>query len=248
MRLDNRTCLITGAGRGIGRALALAFDAAGCDTFLVDLDYDTAGETARMCKREARVYKCDISDYAAVTNLVESLEFWGVDILVNNAGVGAVPTPFEKMTPEAWHKVMSVNLDGTAWMLSTVGRMMIRRGGDASIVNIASMSGLVANRGFQNAVYNASKAAIIQLTRSLACEWAPHRIRVNAIAPGPIQTPMSDRVKERNPDLWREFGESRTLVGRWGRPEEVASLAVEVAGNTYMTGACVVIDGGYTAW
>ena len=244
--MNNRTAMITGAASGIGKACAIALDREGCTTFLVDMVYPE--ETARMCVNEARAYKCDLSDYEAVKELVAKTEFWGLDILVSNAGVRANPTPFQKMTPEEWHRVMRNNLDSQAWVLSCVGEQMVRRGG-GSIVVVGSMSGIVANKGFQNAHYNASKAATHQLVRSLAVEWAGYGIRCNAVAPGPTETPMSSGLQARNPDLYREFG-GRTALGRWGKPEEIAEAVVVLASPkaSFITGETLLVDGGYCAW
>ena len=250
--LANKTALVTGAARGIGQAIAVGLAEHGASLVLWDLEYSALEETAhQVCALgpECRCFQVDIADWDAVQKAVDTTDFWGIDVCVNNAGVVAKPTPFETMTAEEWHRVMEVNLDGTAAVCRSVGMQMKRMGQHGSIINIGSMSGLVANKGFYNSVYNASKAGILQLTRSLACEWARYGIRVNSIAPGPIQTPMSDGLKERDPALYKEFG-GRTAIGRWGLPSEVVGAVVYLASDasSFVTGSALVCDGGYTAW
>jgi len=225
-----KTILITGAASGIGRATAYMARERGYDRVIgVDMDPNLSH-----CDE---VYDLDVADWPDLPR---------ADVVVACAGVKAPPTPFEDMTLDKWVDVMSVNLDGVAATCQQAGKNMIAHGG-GSIVIVGSISGIVANKGFHNAVYNASKAACHQLARSLAVEWARFGIRVNVVAPGPIKTSMSDGLKNANPDLYSEFG-NRTVLGRWGRPEEVAEAILFLAEATFITGSVLTIDGGYTAW
>jgi len=226
-----KTILITGAASGIGRAtMKLAHDA-GYWVEGLDIGFDYVPDSPSPDRW------CDVSMWPTMPH---------ADVVVACAGVRATPTPFENMTQGEWNRVMSVNLDGVAATCQQAGKNMIAHGG-GSIVIVGSISGIVANKGFHNAVYNASKAACHQLARSLAVEWARFGIRVNVVAPGPIKTSMSDGLKNANPDLYSEFG-NRTVLGRWGRPEEVAEAILFLAEATFITGSVLTIDGGYTAW
>ena len=226
-----KTILITGAASGIGSATA-----------------------ALAYQRGYGVLAIDISDHIGlmVNSMPIDVSRWPTlpraDVVVACAGVKANPTPFENMTQGEWNRVMSVNLDGVAATCQQAGKNMIAHGG-GSIVIVGSISGIVANKGFHNAVYNASKAACHQLARSLAVEWAAYGIRVNAVAPGPIATPMSSGLQRANPALYDEFG-GRTALGRWGKPEEVAEAILFLASDaaSFITGETLVCDGGYSVW
>ena len=190
----------------------------------------------------------DVTDSGAVRSAVDSLvaEHGPIAILVNNAGI-VRNTPAESTSDEDWWDVFRVNVDGVFWCCREVGRTMLEAGG-GSIINIASMSGLVANRPQPQAAYNASKAAVIMLTKSLAAEWAGRGVRVNAIAPGYVATELTLKGMG-NPD-WREEWLRSTPMGRVAEPAEIAPAAVYLASDasSYVTGSVLVIDGGYTAW
>jgi len=228
--------LITGAASGIGKATAQL--AAGRRWHVIGVDLDPNQWCADVLLRDVSCWQ----------------ELPYADCYVACAGVKANPTPFEDMTPKEWDRVMDVNLRGVAATCQQAGKNLIEHnkvgGNGGSIIIVGSISGIVANKGFQNAHYNASKAACHQLARSLAVEWAKYHIRVNAVAPGPIETPMSEGLKRNNPNLYREFG-GRVPLARWGRPEEVAEAILFLADETkasFITGTTLVVDGGYTAW
>ena len=248
--LTGKTAFVTGAGRGLGLELALALAQAGADIVVAELDTDTGLEAAGRVEalgRRALAARTDVCDRTAVENAVrKALETFGrIDVLVNNAGI-ATWCPAEDVPPEEWQKVLDVNLNGVFNCCQAVGNVMIGQG-SGSIINIASMSSRIVNLPQRQASYNASKAAVVQLTRSLAIEWIKHGIRVNAISPGIMATDMTNRHFDdpKVGPIWLD----RIPLGRPGRPEELGPLAVYLAADasSYMTGSNVVIDGGYTA-
>ena len=247
--LSGKVAFVTGAGRGLGRVFARALAEAGADIVCATITPENATDAAADIEstgRKALAIRTDVTDPDSVQNAVDAaLERFGrIDVLVNNAGI-VVWCEAEKVSLEDWHKVIDVNLHGAFYCSQAVGRVMIERGGGV-IVNIASMSGQIVNLPQGQAAYNSSKAALVHLTRSLAVEWAKYNIRVNALSPGYMGTPMSKPHFE-NPEtggLWIE----RTPMGRPGRPEELGPVVVFMASeaSSYMTGANVVVDGGYT--
>jgi len=170
-----------------------------------------------------------------------------VDILVNNAGIARSMTPAETVTDEHWLNVIDVNLNGTFWCCRAFGRHMLAAK-SGSIVNIGSMSGFIVNKPQEQAFYNASKAAVHHLTKSLAAEWGARGVRVNAVAPTYINTPLNAFVKS-DPKMYDAWIDG-TPMGRMGEVEEIASVVLFLAGRgaSLMTGSIVVVDGGYTCW
>ena len=189
-----------------------------------------------------------MADPGSVRALVrEVLDGHGrLDVMVNNAGI-ARSVPAEEMTDEEWRRMTAVNLDGVFWGCREAGRVMLERG-SGSIVNIASMSGMISNHPQPQAHYNAAKAGVIMLTKSLAGEWASRGVRVNAVSPGYTRTPMTEPSMSKSE--WAEVWLSSTPMGRVAEPHEIAPAVLYLASDaaSFATGTNLVVDGGYTSW
>jgi NAD(P)-dependent dehydrogenase (short-subunit alcohol dehydrogenase family) len=251
--LTGKTAIVTGAGRGLGQAMAnaLAQAHANLAIFEVNLpDAESAATEIQSFGGEAFPAQIDVTDSQQVqAGIQQTVDRYGkVDILVNNAGVTS-RSPFEDLEPSDWERVVGVNLGGIYQCSRWFARHLISRKMPGVIINIASMSGLVGNRGGFNSHYCATKGGVIALTRSLAVEWAPHNIRVNAIAPGYFVTPMTDRLKNINREFYDELV-GRVPLGRFGNSPDLAGAVIYLASDSsaYVTGHTLVIDGGYTAW
>jgi 2-deoxy-D-gluconate 3-dehydrogenase len=247
--LTGKRALVTGASRGIGRGIALAYAAAGADVAILarnaDLLAEVAGEIEALGRRSA-VVTADILDAdstrAAVTQAIETLG--GLDILVNNAGGNSFSIPVAQMRMSGWEKTMRLNLDSTVH-ITQEALPAISADGGGSIINVSSVAGL---RGAPTmAHYAASKAAVISLTQSLAIETAWIGVRVNALVPGWIETDLTDFL--RASDDAERGTLSRVPMQRWGRVEEIAEPAVFLASSaaSFMTGQVLVVDGGLSA-
>ncbi len=246
--LRGRVAIVTGAGRGIGRAIALALADAGADVAVASRtpsELETLAAEVRALGRRALVAPTDVTDREAVEALVARTleEMGGLDVMVNNAGIAPFTTPFLDTPPEEFDRAFRANVDAVVHGARAAGRVLVARGSGV-VLNLASIDAFMAEAGL--AYYNAAKAAVVSLTRTLAPEWAPHGVRVNAIAPGWIDTPMNA------PEKADPSAEARILsqipMGRWGRAEEIAAAAVFLCSDlaSFITGEVLVADGGQT--
>jgi NAD(P)-dependent dehydrogenase (short-subunit alcohol dehydrogenase family) len=247
--LTGKRALVTGGNRGLGRAFALALAEAGADVAIAARDAErNAAVVAELeaVGRRGFAVQADITVRADVTRMVAEVTeaLGGIDVLVNNAGI-AIHRPALEVPDDEWQQVLDLNVTAL-WNTSTaVARGMIAAGGGV-IVNVGSMSAQIVNRPQHQASYNASKAAVHHLTRSLAAEWAPHNIRVNAIAPGYVKTDMAPVDRP-------EFQQNWILdapLQRYATPAEIAPSVVYLASpaSSFMTGSILLIDGGYSVY
>ena len=251
-KIDGEIAVITGGGRGIGLACAEALGEAGARLVLIERDegVGNSGIAALAAKGiEAELFVGDVTSSAKMDEIADLLAYRGTPatILVNNAGIGESGIPSEAIADENWLRMMNVNINGVFWCSRAFGRHMIavRRG---AIVNLGSMSGTICNRPQPQTAYNVSKAAVHHMTRSMAAEWAGYGIRINAVAPTYIETPMV-QAKPENLDRIEQWLHD-TPMGRMGQAFEVASAVLFLASDaaSLMTGAVVPVDGGYTCW
>jgi galactitol 2-dehydrogenase (L-tagatose-forming) len=249
--LRDQVAVITGAGRGIGFEIARALGEAGAALVLLEIHETNGREAVRKLEKEgytAEFFQLDVTDSAAVNRVAATIfkKYKKVDVLVNNAGY-ADNIDSTDYGDDEYYKLMRINLDGVFFCCRTFGKHMVaaKRG---SIVNIGSMSGIIVNKPQPQAPYNASKAAVHLLTKSLACEWAKSGVRVNAVAPGYIATSMT--LAGRSKKEWSTCWDEMTPLGRCGEPSEVAPAVLFLASDaaSYITGSILSVDGGYTAW
>jgi NAD(P)-dependent dehydrogenase (short-subunit alcohol dehydrogenase family) len=252
-RLDGKRALVTGGSRGFGRVIALAAAEAGADVILVARDPDALAKTAgevRERGRRAWIFPADIGQPAICEDLCERVlaEAAPIDILVNNVGGRNVDVAIEDTDLATWRRFIDLNLTHCFICTKMIGGAMLARG-EGRVINVASISGLIANRGIGGRHYETSKAAVIHFTRATAADWASRGVTVNAICPGLFMTEPNRVWAENNPRVIETFV-SAIPMGRAGDPEEIGPLAVYLASpaSSYVTGAAFIIDGGYTLW
>ena len=252
-RLTGKTAFVTGGARGIGKAVATGFAQAGANIVIADLDEAESKKTAEQISQEYKVrtlaVKTDVTSPDSVRALIEAIdrEFSTLDVAFCNAGI-CINAPAKDMTFEQWSKVININLTGVFLTAQAAGKYMIDKGIKGSIINTASMSAHIVNVPQPQCAYNASKAGVIQLTKSLAIEWAGYGIRVNCISPGYIGTEL---VKN-NPTLipliktWNEMAPMHRL----GEPEELQTVTLYLASDasSFTTGSDVIVDGAFTCF
>lgn len=250
--LTGRTAVVTGGGQAIGLACVQALAEYGAKVIIADVNPGTAAKGQAQMQEAGHAVETvemDVTDPDRVNAVAAQLNeaHGAVDILVCNAGIARSDTQAEEVADEHWRNVIDVNLNGVFWCCRAFGRAMLERQ-RGSIVNIGSMSGFIVNRPQEQSYYNASKAGVHHLTKSLAAEWAARGVRVNAVAPTYIDTPLN-RFGMENPEMFK-YWVGGTPMERLGTVDEVASVVQFLASDaaSLMTGAIVLADGGYTLW
>jgi NAD(P)-dependent dehydrogenase (short-subunit alcohol dehydrogenase family) len=252
-RLDGKRALITGGSRGLGRAMAQALAEAGADLVLVGRDSDSlqnAESELGDFGRRIDLVTADISAPQEAERMCRQVldSFGPIHILINNVGGRRISIPTEQLPVEDWQRILDLNLTSAFLCCKLIGGEMIKRRA-GKIINVASISGMIVNKGIHGRTYETSKAALIAFTKTLAVDWASYHVNVNAIAPGGFRTDPNRRWFNEMPELKATF-ESMVPMGRLGEPEEIGPLALYLASDasSYMTGSVIVIDGGYTLW
>jgi NAD(P)-dependent dehydrogenase (short-subunit alcohol dehydrogenase family) len=248
INLEGKTAIVTGAGRGIGKAIAKAFGVSGTKVVVNDVDEAAAAEVCREIEAgggTARPAKADVRVSGEVARMVQMAvrDLGGIHVLVNNAGI-VLRKPAEEILEEEWDRVIDINLKGTFLCSQAAAKAMISAGKGGKIINISSVMGAVALP--PRAAYCASKGGIINLTKDLAAEWAQYGIAVNGIAPGWTVTEMTQGYFSQEPV--RRYLLERIPLNRLGKPEDIAHMAVFLASDyaDYITGQTIFVDGGWT--
>ncbi|TDF98853.1 SDR family NAD(P)-dependent oxidoreductase [Paenibacillus piri] len=251
-RLDNRVAIVTGSASGLGKEMARGLAEAGAHIVVADINLEAAARFAEELMGQgvnALAVQVDVTDEEQIDRMVEKVmaQYGQIDVLINNAGIGA-RIEIEHMSYQDWQRVMDVNMNSVFLVSKAVGKVMIgqRRG---SIINISSISGIIANVPQKHTAYNASKAGVIMITKSMALEWAEYNIRINTIAPGYMKTEMTASDFNENKDshmvkTWLQM----TPMHRPGTPDELQGIALFLASDasSYATGGVFTMDGGYT--
>ncbi|WP_135553869.1 SDR family NAD(P)-dependent oxidoreductase [Paenibacillus cymbidii] len=248
-RFENKVVVVTGASRGIGKATAERFAAEGAQLAIVSNDPVELAATANELTRQgyrAMACEADVSEYAQTAQVVERVvaRYGKIDILINNAGI-AWEEPFLDITRENWRKMLDVNLNGMFNMAQHAAKQMAKQE-EGIIVNMASTNGLVGEANYAH--YNASKGGVVLLTKTMAIELARFHIRVNAVCPGYIQTPMSEAIDD--PEFVAAYIRAKIPLGRVGKPKDVAGVFAFLASDdaAFITGETIVVDGGQLAF
>ena len=252
MRLDGKNAFVTGGARGIGKSIAMALTEAGANVAVIDIDIEEAQKTANELTRNGTktiAIRADVTNQADMDDMMIKIvqEFDRLDIAFCNAGI-CMNISAEEMTLEQWQKVININLTGVFLSAQSAGKQMIKQGTGGSIINTASMSAHIVNVPQPQCAYNASKAGVIQLTKSMAIEWADKNVRVNSISPGYIGTELTLNSPALQP-LIKKWNNMAPLH-RMGRPDELQGIAVYLASDTssFTTGSDFIIDGAFTCF
>jgi NAD(P)-dependent dehydrogenase (short-subunit alcohol dehydrogenase family) len=253
-RLDGKRALVTGGSRGLGRSMALALADVGCDVIITGRTQETLTATAKEIEakgRQAWTLKADMANPSECeATCHQALEECGpIDVLINNVGNREENVAIEAQSLQSWSRMVDLNLTSCFLGTKIIGGAMVARGNGGRVINIASISALIANRGIAGRHYETSKAAVLHFTRCAAADWAPHGVTVNAICPGLFMTDANKEWNRTRPDVIQAIV-ANIPMGRTGEPVEIGPLAVFLAspGAAYVTGAAYVIDGGYTLW
>ena len=247
--LEGKMAVVTGGAQGIGKVVADQMASAGAEIAIVDMNIELAAATAAeiAISHGVRVlaYQCNVTKPDEVNAVMDKIEadFGKLDVLFNNAGI-CMHKPALDLTPDEWLKVIDVNLNGVYYMAVAFARKLVAAKRPGSIINTASMSGSIVNWPQKQASYNASKAAVVHLTKSLAVEWVEHNIRVNSLSPGYIWSEMTAQMDQSLRDAWL----GQIPAGRMGTPQELGGMVIYLAGDCsgYTTGADMIIDGAFT--
>ena len=247
-RLDGQVTVVTGAGRGIGRSIATTFAAAGADVAVASRtvgELESVAEQVRALGRRALVVPTDVADEQAVRRLVETAvaELGALDVMVNNAGIAPFVAPFLDTPSAEFQRTFHANFASAVYGTRAAGEVLLAKG-SGCVLNLASIDAFIGEEGL--AYYNAAKAAVVSLTKTTAFEWAPRGVRVNAIAPGWIDTPMN--AEDRADPVIDARIVGQIPMGRWGLPEEIAHAALYLCSPaaSFVTGEVLVVDGGQT--
>ena len=251
-KLDGYVSIITGAGQGLGKYMAMGLAEAGSNIVIPARTFEKAEQSAEEIASlgvKTLPLHTDVTKPESVNSMIEKVidQFGKVDVLINNAGI-AKHAKVEEMNYQDWLDVIDCNLNGVLLVTQAVGRHMIERR-KGSIINISSMSGIIVNTPQNQAAYNSSKAGVIALTKSIACEWARYNVRVNTIAPGYMRIGAAEKMFKEGGSMVERWM-SMTPMGRPGKPEELQGIALYLASeaSSFVTGGVFTIDGGYTAW
>jgi NAD(P)-dependent dehydrogenase (short-subunit alcohol dehydrogenase family) len=252
-RLDGKRAFITGGSRGLGRAMALALAEAGADLLLVGRDEESLQKTAGEIEQRNRQVATIVADMSLPQTCEDvcrqALQDHGqIHVLINNVGGRRMNIPIEQMPLETWRQLMDLNLTSAVCCTRVLGQAMLpRRWG--RIINIASINSFVIGRRIAGRHYETAKAALLQFTRAVAADWAPQGVTANAICPGGFMTEANQRWAREHPEVIETF-RGQIPMGDFGLPEDLGPLAVYLASDAsrYMTGAALIIDGGYTLW